>query len=49
MAEGVEQADQVRRLRQIGCDYVQGFYYSKPLPAEDFYRFVMNGELRDVG
>ena len=40
VAEGVETGDQVARLRQIGCDYVQGFYYSKPLPAAEFYAFV---------
>ncbi|MCZ6640896.1 MAG: EAL domain-containing protein [Gammaproteobacteria bacterium] len=49
VAEGVEDASQVQRLRQIGCDYIQGYYYSKPLPAEDFYRFVTNGGLRAVG
>ena len=49
VAEGVEDASQVRRLRQIGCDYIQGFYYAKPLPAEDFYHFITNGGLRNVG
>ena len=49
VAEGVETADQVKRLKQIGCDYVQGFYFSKPLPADEFLRFVTAGELREVG
>ena len=49
VAEGVEDASQVQRLRQIGCDYIQGFYYSRPLPAEDFYQFVTTGGLRNVG
>ena len=48
VAEGVETADQVKRLKQIGCDYVQGFYFSKPLPADEFLRFVTAGELREV-
>ena len=49
VAEGVEEASQVQCLRQIGCDYIQGFYYSKPLPAEEFFDFLTNGGLRDVG
>ncbi len=36
IAEGVESAAQVRRLRSLGCDLVQGFVVSKPLPAEEF-------------
>jgi diguanylate cyclase (GGDEF)-like protein/PAS domain S-box-containing protein len=40
VAEGVEEADQLERLKRIGCDYVQGYYYSKPLPADEFEAFV---------
>ncbi len=49
VAEGVEQAEQVAQLKQIGCDYVQGYYYSKPLPAAEFQAFVGDGRLRDAG
>jgi diguanylate cyclase (GGDEF)-like protein/PAS domain S-box-containing protein len=33
VAEGVETADQLRRLREFQCDRVQGFLFSKPVPA----------------
>jgi diguanylate cyclase (GGDEF)-like protein/PAS domain S-box-containing protein len=49
VAEGVESAEQVKRLKQIGCDYVQGFYFSRPLPPEELFAFVTDGELREVG
>jgi diguanylate cyclase (GGDEF)-like protein/PAS domain S-box-containing protein len=36
LAEGVETEAQMRRLRNEGCDEVQGFHFSRPLPAEVF-------------
>jgi EAL domain-containing protein (putative c-di-GMP-specific phosphodiesterase class I) len=33
IAEGVEEKDQVKVLNAIGCDYIQGYYFSKPVPA----------------
>lgn len=33
VAEGVENEDRVERVKNLGCDLVQGFYVSKPLPA----------------
>lgn len=35
VAEGVETEEQLGFLSAIGCDMVQGYYYSKPVPAED--------------
>lgn len=36
ICEGVETKEQVEMLQKIGCRYVQGYYYSKPIPAEKF-------------
>jgi len=36
VAEGVETAEQAQRLKQLGCRYAQGFYYSRPKPLADW-------------
>ena len=40
VAEGVETKEQYLELRALGCDYVQGYYFSKPVPADDFDRIL---------
>ena len=35
-AEGIEDADMVRAMKDIGCDLLQGYHYSKPIPAGEF-------------
>ena len=44
IAEGLEGIEQVRFLREQGVHVVQGFYFSKPLPGEEFERFLTNNE-----
>ncbi|MBR2282395.1 MAG: EAL domain-containing protein, partial [Spirochaetales bacterium] len=40
IAEGVELEQQYQLLKEMGCDIVQGYYFSKPLPSEDFETFI---------
>lgn len=40
VAEGVETAEMVTLLSEIGCDYLQGYYYSKPIPPDTFIMFL---------
>ncbi len=42
VAEGVETLAQLELLRSEGCDYVQGYYFSKPLEIDEFQTFVAN-------
>ena len=40
VAEGVETEEQVEGIKQLGIDYIQGYYYSKPLSKNDFIKFI---------
>ena len=40
ISEGVESPDQVEVLKKIGCDYIQGFVWGKPMPPEEAGRLV---------
>ncbi len=40
LVEGVEDGAAVEKFIDIGCDYIQGFYFSKPLPEKDYVAFV---------
>jgi diguanylate cyclase (GGDEF)-like protein len=43
IAEGVEEDGQVRLLKELGCDQIQGFYASRPLPAEGIESLLRRG------
>ncbi len=40
IAEGIEEIEQQERLIELGCDEVQGFYYAKPMPSDEFLTFL---------
>ena len=48
IAEGVETAEQMFALKEMGCDVVQGFYFSKPLPPEEYERFLIEKKNRSA-
>ncbi|MBR5032639.1 MAG: EAL domain-containing protein [Treponema sp.] len=46
VAEGAETPEQVEKLREMGVDFVQGFYYSKPISRDDFLKLLNDGKER---
>ncbi len=40
IAEGVETREQAELLKRIGCEIIQGYYFSKPVPSDEFERFI---------
>lgn len=48
LAEGVETKEQIELLESIGCDQVQGYYYAKPMPEEEFFELLLKQEHRNA-
>ncbi len=42
LVEGVETYEDFDYFREAGCDYIQGYYFSKPLNKKEFFRFLKN-------
>ena len=40
VVEGVETKETLQQFIKMECDYIQGYYFSKPLPEEDFLEFI---------
>ncbi|MCG7908286.1 MAG: EAL domain-containing protein, partial [Candidatus Thiodiazotropha taylori] len=45
IAEGVETEEQLKVLTHLGCEYVQGYYFSKPIPIEQIPEIVPSTEI----
>ncbi len=45
LAEGIEYPEQAEILREYGCTYGQGYYFSRPIPAEEFQEKYIQGNL----
>ena len=45
VVEGVETAQMVQRFAELDCEYIQGYYYSKPVPKPDFISFICDDEV----
>ncbi len=41
IAEGVETEEQMRKLKELGCAVVQGYYFARPMPAADFESYLI--------
>ncbi len=44
IAEGVEKKEQVQFLKSIGCEYVQGYYFARPMPVEEYEKLEFSGD-----
>ena len=47
IAEGIETKEQMELLKKLGCDIIQGYYFSKPLPPEEF-AVLIEKELKET-
>ena len=47
VAEGVETAEQYEFLRKLGCDQIQGYYFSRPIPSSEIVTFMYKLMTRD--
>lgn len=47
VAEGIETEEEMEHICQEGIDYIQGYYYSRPLPADEFIRFIYDNNKKN--
>ena len=40
VAEGIEDEKTLKKFEEMGCDFIQGYYFSRPLPKDQFIAFV---------
>jgi len=44
-AEGIETEEQLNTMKELGVDYIQGYYFSRPLPEHEYLKFIQNHNL----
>ena len=44
VAEGVETKETLDNLEEMNADFIQGYYFSKPVPAEEFEKFIISAK-----
>ena len=49
IAEGVETLEEYKILKSLGCDFIQGFYFSKPLPVREFETYLKKSSVLSCG
>jgi len=42
VAEGIETSSQARAVQDLGCEYMQGYFFARPMPADDVVEFMIN-------
>ncbi len=40
VVEGVETEEMLNRFSELGCEFIQGYYFSKPLPEKEYVEFI---------
>ena len=40
VVEGVETEEMLKLFSELECEYIQGYYFSKPIPLEEFVKFI---------
>ena len=46
LAEGIETEKQKEFLKEIGCEFFQGFYFSRPVPAEEVVEIIKRNKIK---
>ena len=46
IAEGIETESQLEAMKSLGVDYIQGYFFSKPLPEHEYLKFIQTNNLR---
>ena len=45
VVEGIENENLVKQFSNLQCEYIQGYYFSKPIPKDEFIRFIKNSQI----